>query len=170
MSFNYLVYALLLLVGLHGQSAVTSDLVRFGGLGLEYASCADVKFSIKNISSELIYIEVYAEKHQSESWTDEDYAYDLTREVSKRYEKLVLKNPATLKPNDSQQVVYNRCEKPNFVKQSAKQYEDAIIQKDSKSAPSEQRFRVQIYRVKRGEVKFIKNVRTQPFRRVSEGR
>ena len=156
-------------MGFHGQGSVTSDVVNFEALESKYASCAEVKFSIKNISSEAIYVEVYAEKRQSGSWRDEDYAYDLTREASKRYKKLVLQNPDTLKPGNSRQVAYNRCEKPTFVKQSAKQYENAIFQKDSKSIPSEQRFRVQIYHIERGEVKFLKNVFTQPFKRVPEG-
>lgn len=169
MSLNYLAYALLLFAGFHGQGPVTSDVVRFDALDSEYASCADVKFSIKNISSEAIYIEVYAEKRQSGTWTDEDYAYDLTRDANKRYQKLILKSPETLQPGNSRQVAYNRCEKPTFVKQSAKQYQNAIIQKDSKSASSEQRFRVQIYRIERGEAKFLKNVFTQPFKRVPEG-
>jgi hypothetical protein len=126
-----------------------------------------VTFSVTNISQQELYLEVYTEKHQSGSWTDEDYAYDLTRDISKRYEKLVLKNPDTLKPGNSRQVTYHRCEKPTFVKQSKKRYEKTIIQRDSKSGPSQQRFRVQVYILDQGHVKFLKNVFSEPFKRLA---
>ncbi len=151
------------------QTSPTTEPVEIGGLKSTYTSCAYVSFSVKNISQQEIYVEVYAERFESGSWNYEDYPYDL-KDPKSRYVKRVLINPDMLKPGTSLSLTYDRCLRPTFVKESDKQYRNAIIKKDSKSAPPAlQRFRVQVYVLDQGHVKFVKNVFSEPFKRVADG-
>lgn len=151
------------------QTSPTTELVEIAGLKSQYSSCAPMNFSIKNVSQQQVYVEVYAERFESGSWNYEDYPYDL-KDPKSRYVKRVLINPEMLKPGSSLPITYDRCLRPTFVKESDNQYRKAIIEKDSKSAPSAlRRFRVQVYFLEKGHVKFVKNVFSKPFKRLADG-
>jgi len=116
-------------------------MVEIDGLESTYTSCALVRLSIKNISHQEVYVEVYAEKFESGSWDDVDYPYDI-KDPKSRYIKRIIINPDMLKPGASLPLTYDRCLRPTFVKESDKRYRKAIIEKDSKAAtPALQRFR-----------------------------
>ncbi len=151
------------------QTSPTTELVEIDGLKSGYTSCTYVSFSVKNISQQEVYVEVYAERFESGSWDYEDYPYDL-KDPKSRYVKRVLINPDMLKPGTSLPITYNRCLRPTFIKESDKQYRKAIIEKDTKSAtPALHRFRVQVYVLDQGHVKFVKNVFSEPFKRLVGG-
>jgi hypothetical protein len=151
------------------QTSAATTLVEIEGLKSEYPSCGHVSFSVKNTSQQDVYVEIYAERFESGSWNYEDYPYDL-KDPKSRYVKRVLVNPETLKPGSSLPLNYERCLRPTFVKESDKQYRKAIIERDSKVSPSAlQRFRVQVYVLEQGHVKLVKNVFTEPFKRIVAG-
>jgi len=159
---------LIQIVSLLKAQTATAELVKIEGLKPAYTSCAQVNFSVKNTSQQDVYLEIYAERFESGSWDYEDYPYDL-KDPKSRYVKRVLGNPDVFKPGSSLPLTYNRCLRPTFVRKSDKQYRKAIIQKDSKSTPScLQRFRVQVYVLDQGHVKFVKNVFSEPFKRLAD--
>lgn len=164
------VHLLIQIAALFGaQSSPTTELVEIDGLRSTYTSCTCLSFSVKNISQQEVYVEIYAERFESGSWNYEDYPYDL-KDPKSRYVKRVLINPDMLKPGTSLPLIYDRCLRPTFVKESDKQYRKAIIEKDSKSAtPALQRFRVQVYVLDQGHVKFVQNVFSEPFKRLADG-
>ena len=154
---------------LGAQSPTTAELVQVEGLKSTYPSCAYVSFSVKNISQQEVYVEVYAERFESGSWDYENSPYDL-KDPKSRYVKRVLTNPNMLKPGTSLPLIYDRCLRPTFVKETDKEYRKAIIEKDVKSTPSAlQSFRVQVYVLNQGHVKFVKNVFSKPFKRLVDG-
>jgi hypothetical protein len=156
------------IVSLFGaQTAATTELVEIEGLKSAYTSCTYVNLSIKNVSQQDVYVEIYAERFESDSWNYEDYPYDL-KDPKSRYVKRVLVKPDMLKPGSSLPLTYDRCLRPTFVKKTDKQYRKAIIEKDSKSASALQRFRVQVYVLDQGHVKFVKNVFSEPFKRLAD--
>src|SRR6266849_4701520 len=123
------------------QDSANPTLVEIDALGPTYASCELVNFSVKNVSQQELYVEVYAEKFESGSWENVDYPYDI-KDPKSLYVKRVLVNPDMLKPQTSLPLTYNRCLKPTFVKESDKTFRRAIIKKDAKSAaPTLQRIR-----------------------------
>jgi hypothetical protein len=164
------VVLLMQMVALFGaQTSPTAELVEIDGLKATYPSCAKVSISIKNTSQKEVYLEVYAERFESGSWNYEDYPYDL-KDPKSRYVKRVLTNPNMLKPGTSLPLIYDRCLRPTFVKETDKEYRKAIIEKDVKSTPSAlQSFRVQVYVLNQGHVKFVKNVFSKPFKRLVDG-
>jgi len=154
---------------LGAQSPTTAELVQVEGLQSTYPSCAYVSFSVKNISQQEVYVEVYAERFESGSWDYENSAYDL-KDPKSLYVKRVLVNPDMLKPGTSLPITYNRCLRPTFIKESDKQYRKAIIEKDTKSAtPALHRFRVRVYFLDQGHVKFVQDVFSAPFKRFADG-
>lgn len=151
------------------QTSASAALVDITDLKPEYPSCGQVRFSIKNMSHRDLYVEVYAERLEAGTWNYEDYPYDI-KDPKSRYIKRVLVNPEPLKPGASLHITYDRCQRPTFVKQSDEQYQKGIIEKDLKSAPSSlQRFRVPIYFLDQGHIKFVKNVFSEPFKRIVPG-
>ncbi len=154
---------------LGAQAPPPIELVEIAGLKSTYASCAHVSFSLKNISQEDLYVEVYAERLESDSWDYEDHPYDLKDPKSRnRLVKRVLINPDMLKPGSSLPITYDRCLRPTFIKESDKQYRKAIIEKDTKSAtPAPHRFRVRVYVLDQGHVKFVQDVFSAPFKRLA---
>src|SRR4029077_21276845 len=147
------VYLLAQISGLFGaQSSPTTELVEIDGLKSAYTSCTYVGFSVKNISLQEVYVEVYAERFESGSWDYENSAYDL-KDPKSLYVKRVLIKPDMLKPGTSLPITYNRCLRPTFIKESDKQYRKAIIEKDTKSnTPALHRFRVRVYVLDQGHV------------------
>lgn len=160
----------MLLGQLGAQAPATTELVQIAGLDSAYASCARVSFSVKNISHEDLYVEVYAERLESGSWDYEDHPYDLKDPKSRnRLVKRVLINPNMLKPGSSLPISYDRCLRPTFVKKTDKQYRKEIIEKDTKSStPAPHRFRVRVYVLDQGHVKFVQDVFSAPFRRLAD--
>jgi hypothetical protein len=138
------------------------------GLDHEYASCAVVHFSVKNASQHPIYLEVYAEELKSDGWTYVDHPYDL-RDPKSLYVKRVLANPDMMGPGTRVEVTYDRCLKPRFVKGTRDAFVGAIKKKDQEPhAPTQQRFRVDVYALEQGHVKIERQDRSQPFMRVPD--
>jgi hypothetical protein len=164
------VYLLMQMTALFGaQTSPTAELVEIDGIKSAYTSCTYVSFSVKNISQQEVYVEVYAERFESGSWDYENSAYDL-KDPKSLYVKRVLINPDMLKPGTSLPIAYNRCLRPTFIKESDKQYRKAIIEKDTKSAtPAPHRFRVRVYVLDQGHVKFVQDVFSASFKRLADG-
>jgi hypothetical protein len=142
--------------------------VEIEGLSHEYLSCALVQFSIRNISQLEVYLEVYAEEFKSNAWTDVDYSYDL-RDPRSRYIKRVMLNPDMTQTGATVNVKYDRCLRPDFVKQTDGAYVNAIKQKDKKAgSPVLQRLRVDVYVLDQGHIKRVTQYWSQPFVRVPE--
>lgn len=160
----------LVLAQIAGSQALPStDLIAIEGLRPEYTSCGYINLAIKNISESDVYVEIYAEKFESGSWNYENYPYDI-KDPKSRYVKRVLVHPETLKPGASLPLTYDRCQRPAFVKETDKQYRKTIIERDAKSTPSSlHRFRIQVYFLDQGHVKFVKNVLSEPFMRIAAG-
>jgi hypothetical protein len=145
-----------------------SPLVEINGLRSTYAPCELVNFSVKNVSQQEVYVEVYAEKFESGSWEYVDYAYDI-KDPKSLYVKRVLVNPDMLKPGTSLPLTYNRCLKPTFVKESEKSFRSAIIKKDWKSTvPILQHFMVLVYVLDQGHVKFVQKAISASFERIAD--
>jgi hypothetical protein len=135
-----------------GQGPKDSTAVQINGVKSEYASCALVSFSVKNTSEEDIYFEVYAEKFESDAWKDVDFTYDL-RDPKSRYIKRVLSHPDPLKAGGTQQLDWDRCLRPRFVKETDEGYRRAISGKDAKSkSPILERLRVDVYLLDNGHL------------------
>jgi hypothetical protein len=148
------------------QNSSSPGLAEIDGLKPVYTSCALVSFSVKNVSQQEVYVEVYAEKFESGSWNDVDYPYDI-KDPKSRYVKRILINPDMLKPGASLPLTYDRCLRPTFVKEDDKQFRKAFIEKDSKpDSPTLQRIRVQVYVTDQGHVKAVQKVFSEPFKRV----
>jgi len=138
------------------------------GLNHEYSSCALVQFSVRNLSQPEVYVEVYAEEFKSNAWSDVDYPYDL-RDPRSLYIKRVMLNPEMMRTGVSVDVKYDRCLRPNFVKQTNGAFADAIKQKDKQvGSPVLQRVRVDVYILDQGHLKRMRQYWSQPFRRVPE--
>ena len=142
--------------------------VEIEGLNHEYSSCAVVHFSVRNTSQHPIYVEVYAEELKSDGWTYADYPYDL-RDPRSLYEKRVMVNPDMTEPGTRVGITYDRCLRPRFVKQTNKAFVGAIEKKDRKAPmPVQQRLRVDVYVLDKGQIKIERRDRSQPFIRVPE--
>ena len=154
--------------GAKAQDSSATPLVKIDGLGFTYTSCELVKFSVKNVSQQEVYLEVYAEKFESGAWENVDYPYDI-KDPKSLYVKRVLVNPDMLKPGTSLPLSYDRCLRPTFVKQGEKSYRRAIIKKDAKSdSPILQRLRVEVYVRDQGHVKSVQKVVSEPFKRIAD--
>jgi hypothetical protein len=150
-----------------GQQSPSAHLVELNGLKNAYVSCAPVRFSVKNISNKELYIEVYAENLESNSWTDADYPYDI-KDPESLYMKRILINPDMMKPGTSIELTYDRCLKPRFVKETKKAFSNAIIEKDAKSGFSIlQRLRADVYVLENGHVKPVQKLTSDSFRRLA---
>ena len=142
--------------------------VEIEGLNREYPSCALVQFSVRNLSQPEVYVEVYAEEFKSNAWTDIDYPYDL-RYPRSRSIKRAMRSPEMTPTGASVNVKYDRCVRPNFVKQLNSTFADAIKQKDKEAySPVLQRVRVDVYILDQGHLKRVQQYWSQPFRRVPD--
>jgi hypothetical protein len=114
------------------QENLQQPKVEIEGLRHEYPSCGLVEFSVRNTSPQKIHVEVYAEEFKSNEWTYVDYTYDLTDPRS-LYIKRAMVNPDMMQTDYSLNVKYDRCLKPNFVKETKSAFATAINEKDKKS-------------------------------------
>lgn len=113
-------------------------------------------------------MEVYAEEFKSNEWTYADYPYDLTDPRS-LYIKRVMVNAEMMTTGSSLNVKYDRCQKPNFVKESKGAFAHAIKEKDkAATSPVLQRLRVDVYILDQGHLRRIQQARSQVFERVPE--
>lgn len=133
------------LVSSDEQEALQQSDVVFEGLNAEYCSCEPLRFTVRNISTRKIYVEVYAEEFRSGEWGYVGYTFDLTDPRS-LYIKRVGLGPNTMEPGTSTSVKYDRCLRPNFVKETNKTYSQAIKKRDTEQAsPTLQRLRADVY-------------------------
>jgi hypothetical protein len=80
-------------------------------------------------------------------------------------------NPDMMQTDYSLNVKYDRCLKPNFVKETKSAFATAIKEKDKKStSPVLQRLRVDVYALDQGRLKRIQQAWSQVFERVTETR
>ncbi len=144
--------------------------VEIEGLRQEYPSCALVQFSVRNIAQQEIYLEVYAEQFKANAWTDEDWAYDL-RDPRSLYIKRLIVNPDMIRIGASVDVTYDRCLRPNFVKETKSAFINAIEKKDKEAGrPVLQRLRANVYFLDQGHVKRVQQVWSKAFERIPEER
>ncbi len=150
------------------QENLRQPSVEIAGLNHEYVSCALVHFSVRNTSQQEVYVEVYAEQFKANAWTYVDYTYDLTDPRS-LYVKRVIVNPRMLRTGASVDVKYDRCLRPNFVKETKSAFTSAIKKRDKEArSPVLQRLRVDIYVLDQGHVKKVQQVWSETFKRVPE--
>jgi hypothetical protein len=147
------------------QDSSPARTVEIDGLKPAYTSCALVRLSLKNVSGQDVYVEVYAEKFESGSWEDVDYPYDIKDPKSRDIKRMTI-NPDMLKPGASLPLTYDRCLRPTSVRESDKQYRKETTEKDSQSStPALERFRVQVYVLDQGHVKRVQKEFSEPFKR-----
>jgi hypothetical protein len=114
-------------------------------------------------------VEVYAEQFKSNTWTYVDYTYDL-KDPRSLYVKRVIVNPDMMRTGASVDVKYDRCLRPNFVKETKSAFINAIKKRDKEEcAPVLQRLRVDVYILdQEGHVKRVQQVWSKTFKRVIE--
>jgi len=152
------------------QDSSNARRVEVNGLKPSYTSCELVTFSIKNISQQDLYLEVYAEKFESGSWTEEAYSYDIRDPRSLYIMKRLNIHPDMLKPGASQSLTWDRFLRPTWAtweKKGDKAFRRSIIERDSKSAsPILQRLRVDTYVGPELTEKSLRRVYSEPFKRI----
>jgi hypothetical protein len=149
------------------QDSSKAGLVEVSGLRPSYTSCELVSFAVKNISQQELYVEVYAEKFESTTWTEVDFSHDI-RDPKSLYIKRMLINPKMLKPRATEQLTWDRCLRPAFIKEADKTFRRSIIEKDSKSdSPILQRLRVDTYVGPEVAEKSLRRVYSETFKRIT---
>ena len=143
------------------------------GLSPAYRSCELVRFTVKNISQQELYVEVYAQKFDSGSWGDVDLPYDIRDPRSLYIMKRMNNHPKMLKPGASESLTWDRCLRPTWAtlenKQSDKAFRRSIVEKDSKSdSPILQRLRVDTYLGPDVAEKSLRRVYSEPFKRIPD--
>jgi len=163
-----LVYVLFFILGLtacFSQPNPGTPFVEIDGMKSSYRSCEPVEFSIRNVSENAFFAEIYVENLNSGSWTNDVFPYNLHNPAS-LYEKPVLTDSDKLAPGQSWVLSYKRCARPRFVKQSTTTFRRSIEEKDNKAShPLSQRIRVEIYRVREGRIELMKKEWSRPFSR-----
>ena len=154
-----------------------SRFVEITGLSRTYSSCVPVDVSIRNISKQDIYVEVYVDIFKSGSWDNVDCQYDI-KDPRSRHIKRLLINPKMTKPGESFTLSYDRCSDfevcfiPMFGKNDVRASRLALMQEDAKAAtPVTQRFRVEIHvrdPENVGRVKRVAKEYSQAFTRVPD--
>ena len=145
--------------------------VEVSGLKPTYtSSCELVTFSIKNVSQQELYVEVYAEKFESGSWTEDAHSYDIRDPKSLYIMKRMNIDPKMLKPGASESLTWDRCLRPTWAAwvKNDKAFRSSIIEKDSKSdSPILQRIRVDTYVGPEVAEKSLRRVYSEPFKRIT---
>ncbi len=150
------------------QDSSNAGLVEVSGLRPSYTSCELVRFAVKNISQQELYVEVYAEKFESGSWNYVDHPYDIRDPRSLYIMKRVNIHPDLLKPGASQSLTWDRCLRPTWVKEGDKAFRRSIIEKDSKSdSPILQRLRVDTYVGPEVAEKSLRRAHSETFKRIT---
>ena len=109
------------------QDSSKGGLVEVSGLNPTYTSCELVTFSIKNVSQEELYVEVYAEKFDSGSWDDVDFPYDIRDPRSLHIMKRLNTHLEMLKSGASQSLTWDRCLRPTWATWENKKSDKAFI-------------------------------------------
>ena len=86
------------------QSAV----VKIVGLTSTYRSCNIVRFSVRNVSSRSVYVNVYVESREAGTWTQVPCEYDLNDPRS-RTAKLDFSERNVIRAGASLAIAYDRC-------------------------------------------------------------
>lgn len=142
--------------------------VTFEGLKSEYASCEVVQFTVRNNERTKLYVQVYAEQFESGDWKYVDFTYDLTDPRS-LYIKRVGLGRNLMQPNGTTRVNYDRCLKPNFVKETDTAYAREIRNKDRQEASLVlQRLRADVYGLDPEQQGKVRQVWSSDFRRLPE--
>jgi hypothetical protein len=147
-------------------------LVTIEGLASAYPSCSIVTFSVRNVSRQDLYLEVYPEDLEAGAWADVGCAYDLHDPRSRSIKRLLM-NPTMMRPGMSTTVRYDRCSdyewcvKPKYSKQDTRASRQGLRQTDANAtSPVMQRIRVQVHARDGNSVRRIGIVRSDPFTRV----
>jgi hypothetical protein len=152
------------------QNPPNAGPVEVSGLNPTYTSCELVKFTVKNISQQELYFEVYAEQLQSDSWNDAENPYDIRDPRSLYIMKRVNINPKMLQPDASESLTWDRCLRPTWATwvKGDKAFRNGIIEKDSKSnSPILQRLRVDTYVRPEFTQKSLRRAYSEPFKRIT---
>lgn len=166
--FMWLCQPIVVMAHINAQDASSPAHVKIGNLNDIYGSCELVTFSVKNISEEEIYVEVYAERADSGSWKDIDYQHDI-KDPQSLYVKRVLVRPDMMKSGATLRLTYDRCLQPTFVKEDGKAFRRKFIEQDKKAiTPTQQRLRVEVYERDGDHVKFVQRIWSEPFKRTVE--
>ena len=144
-------------ISLEGQDK--GRLINIIGLKPAYGSCSVVTFSVRNISRNPIYVEIYPENSEGVSWKDVPCQYDIADPRSERV-KRIIKNPKMTEPGTSLNILYDRCgayercQRARFGKTDKRANRLSIIKSDEKAtSPVLQRFRVEVHMADRNSFK-----------------
>jgi hypothetical protein len=142
-------------------------LIKIEGLKPTYAACEHADFSIRNISKQELYVEVYVEKFDSSSWGDDMYPYAINDPPS-LYSKMVKAN--RIKEGAVLLLSYDRCLKPRFVKEDEALFKQRIAEADRTAedagTPIAQRIRIEV-RFRDPKAK-VEKIWSAPFKRAAE--
>ena len=155
----------------------TSQFVAITGLGRSYNSCTPVNLSVRNISKQEVYVEVYVEENKSGSWKDVACQYDI-KDPRSRYIKRILTNPKMTRPGESFTLQYDRCSDFEscfihmFGKNDVRASRLTLMQGDEKAtSPVLERFEIEIFVRDPDNVNTVKRVAkeySQPFARIAD--
>ena len=151
------------------QNPPNADPVEVSGLKPTYTSCEQVKFTVKNISQQELYFEVYAEQLQTDSWNYADHPYDIRDPRSLYIMKRVNINPKVLKPGASETLTWDRCLRPKWASsEDDSTFRRSIIEKDFRSdSPILQRLRVDTYVGPEVAEKSLRRAYSEPYKRIT---
>lgn len=153
------------LVLMESQESAQARLVEIEGLKSTYPFCAPVDFSVRNISEQDFYAQVYPENFDSGSWTISPYDIH----AGTMYVKRVLTEADILKAGTSWTLSYNRCLPPTDVKEDTRTFRRTIKEKDKKgNAPILQRIRLELYVRDQGRLKLAQKAWSQSFERIAD--
>ena len=90
------------------DAQASQPLVTIDTLANTYASCSIVKFVVRNVSSQSVYVSSYAENGEAGEWTPVPCQYDLI-EPRSRTAKLGLSQRNLIRAGASMTIAYDRC-------------------------------------------------------------
>lgn len=144
--------------------------VAIDGLDATYGSCSIVKFVVRNVSAQSVYVNIYAENGEAAAWTPVACQYDLNDPRS-RSAKLGLSQRNLIRAGGSMAVAYDRCSDHAYCMIPKLGTDDAPLsaallqQEDARAtSPVTQRIRVDAYWRERAEPDAV--IFSKPFRRV----
>lgn len=145
-------------------AVVTTD-----GLNSSYGSCSIVRFSVRNVSSRSVYVNVYVENREAGTWMQVACNYDLNDPRS-RTAKLSLSKRNLIRAGASKAIAYDRCTdyaycmRPKYGTYDAPLARAALQHEDARATtPVMQRIRVDAYWQERAQPDAV--VFSEPFRR-----
>lgn len=90
------------------RQAPQPAVVTIDGLASTYGSCSIVKFSVRNVSSRSVYVNVYVEDREAGAWMQVPCEYDLNDPRS-RTAKLAFSERNVIRAGASMAIAYDRC-------------------------------------------------------------